>query len=63
MKARIIRAVFIIMCSIWFGVTFIIVGINEHCFELGVVGPLIMLVGTTVAYLHLTYKDDDNKYW
>lgn len=63
MRARIIRALFILMCSIWFGVTFLILGIDEHSFELAVIGPLIMLAGATVSYLHLTYKDDDNKYW
>lgn len=59
MKARIIRAVFILMCSVWLGITFLMLGIDEQSFQVAIVGPLIMLAGVTVAYLHLTYRDND----
>ena len=63
MKKKTIRAAFILICSIWFGVSFLILGINEQSFQVVIVGLCVMLSGATVSYLHLTYKDDDNKYW
>lgn len=59
MKARIIRAVFILMCSVWLGITFLMLGIDEQSFQVAIVGLLIMLAGVAVAYLHLTYRDND----
>lgn len=63
MKARIVRAIFILMCSIWFGISFLMLGINAQSFLIAMIGLIIMFVGITTAYLHLTYRDGDNKYW
>lgn len=63
MRKRIFRSVLIIMASWFLGIDFIVLGLSEANTEVFIVGLLIMFVGTSVSYLHLTYKDDDNKYW
>lgn len=63
MRKRIFRAILIMLASWFLGIGFIIFGLSKANVEVFVVGWLIMFVGSTTAYLHLTYKDDDNKYW
>lgn len=63
MRKRIFRSVLIIMASWFLGIDFIVFGLSEANVEVFIVGLLIMFVGSATAYLHLTYRDDDNKYW
>lgn len=70
MRKRIFRSVLIIMASWLLGIDFIVFGLSEANVEVFIVGLLIMFVGLLImfvgsatAYLHLTYRDDDNKYW
>jgi hypothetical protein len=51
------------MASWLLGIDFIVFGLSEANVEVFIVGLLIMFVGSATAYLHLTYRDDDNKYW
>ena len=62
MRKRIFRSVLIIMASWLLGIDFIVFGLSEANVEVFIV-LLIMFVGSATAYLHLTYRDDDNKYW
>lgn len=63
MRKRIFRSVLIIMASCLIGIDFIVFGLSEANIEVFIIGLLIMFVGSVTAYLHLTYKDDDDKYW
>lgn len=38
-------------------------GITADSIELASSGVLIMLAGAVISYMHLTYRDDDNKHW
>ena len=63
MRKRFIRAIVIVIGTFWLGITMLMAGITADSIELAGSGVMIMLVGSVVSYLHLTYRDDDNKYW
>lgn len=63
MRKRFVRAIVIVLGSMWFGIGMLMAGITADSIELASSGVLIMLVGAVISYMHLTYRDDDNKHW
>lgn len=63
MKKRIVRSIVIILGSLWLGLGLFLTGLTESSVELSIAGMAVLFVGVTVAYLHLTYRDDDDKFW
>lgn len=63
MRNRFIRAIVIVLGAFGLGITILITGLASQIIELAASGIMIMLAGAVTSYLHLTYKDDDNKYW
>lgn len=63
MRDRYIRAAIMMCLSMMLGITLLVTGCQVVSIELAISGILVMLAGAVTSYLHLTYKDDDNKYW
>lgn len=63
MRKRFVRAIVIVLGSMWLGMGMLMAGITADSIELASSGVLIMLVGAVISYMHLTYRDDDNKHW
>lgn len=63
MRKRFVRAIVIVLGSMWLGIGMLMAGITADSIELASSGVLIMLAGAVISYMHLTYRDDDNKHW